>query len=60
MAFSKTLPKPDLPPGAPGKPPTPRYRRQFGVIVLLPDEAAQIVAFEQLREQGFKCRVVVT
>jgi hypothetical protein len=60
MALSKTLPKPDLPPGAPGRPDKPRYRRQYGVIVLLPDEAAQIAAFERLRKQGFKCRVVVT
>ncbi|MCG2606673.1 MAG: hypothetical protein KBO60_26835 [Achromobacter sp.] len=60
MTTSTTLPKPDLPPGAPGVPKGTRYRRQYGVIVLLEDEAAQVNAFGRLRRQGFKCRVVVT
>jgi hypothetical protein len=59
-ALSKSLPKPDLAPDAPGRPSTPRYRRQYGVIVLLADEAAQIAAFAALRGQGYKCKVVVT
>ena len=59
-ALSKTLPKPDLAPDAPGRPATPRYRRQYGVIVLLPDEATQLAAFEALRAQGYTCKVVVT
>jgi len=60
LARSTTLPKPELPPNAPGVPKGTRYRRQYGVIVLLEDEAAQIDAFGRLRHQGFKCRVVVT
>lgn len=60
MARSSTLPKPELPPGAPGQPKGTRYRRQYGVIVLLEDEAAQVDAFGRLRRQGYKCRVVVT
>jgi len=60
LAASTSIPKPDLPPSAPGRPRSDRYRRQYGVIVLLEDETAQIAAFENLRQQGFKCRVVAT
>ena len=51
---------PDLPPGAPGKPDKPRYKPQFGVIVVLPDETAQASIFEAFKLLGFKTKVVTT
>jgi hypothetical protein len=50
-----------LPPGAPGRPDKPRYREQYGVIILCPDEPTQRAIFEGLR-QLVPCRlkVVVT
>ena len=44
---SKRLPP--LPAKAPGRPPRPGYREQYGVIVICPDEAAQRAVFDGLR-----------
>ena len=37
-----------------------RYKEQFGVIVICADESEQQRAYEQLKADGFNCRVVVT
>lgn len=57
---SKKIPLPDLPADAPGRPQKPRYKPQFGVIVLTPDEVAQAKLFEAFRLLGFKSKVVST
>lgn len=52
---------PPLKPGAPGVPDKPRYKEQFGVIVVCPDENAQKSVYEGLRAiAGAKLKVVVT
>ncbi|MBN8294639.1 hypothetical protein JI664_21890 [Rhodobacter sp. NTK016B] len=60
MKTSETVPLPNLPDGAPGRPKGRRYRQQFGVIVIAKDEAAQRELFEQFRAQGHGCKVVCT
>ena len=36
-----------------------RYRQQYGIVVVLPDEAAQAKAYDRLKRAGFdKLRVV--
>lgn len=35
-----------------------KYREQFGVIVICKDEAEHKVVYEQLKAQGYKCKVV--
>jgi hypothetical protein len=60
MQTSKKTPLPELPQGAPGRPDKPRYKRQFGVIVLLEGEEAQAAAYDQLKGMDYKCRVVTT
>lgn len=60
MQTSQTLPLPPLPPGAPGRPEGRRWRPQFGVIVLVSDEAAQRSAFEDLTARGYRCKPVST
>ena len=37
-----------------------RYQEQYGVIILCDDEAHQQTIYEQLSEQGYSCKVVVT
>ena len=51
---------PPLPADAPGRPPTSRYREQFGVIVLCHDEAHQANVYDALTAQGHACKVVTT
>lgn len=60
MTASASIPLPDLPAGAPGRPPGNRYRQQFGVIVLVWDEVEQRQLFEALTAQGRTCKVVCT
>lgn len=57
---SRQIDLPPLRPGAPGRPTTPRYRQQYGLILVFEDEVAQKTGFEALVEAGFKPRVVVT
>ncbi|WP_417292014.1 hypothetical protein [Desulfovibrio porci] len=35
-----------------------KYREQFGVIVVCKDEAEHKAAYERLKAQGYKCKVV--
>jgi hypothetical protein len=35
-----------------------RYRQQYGVIIVCKDETSQRCAFNRLRRQGYKLRVV--
>lgn len=63
--MTKPRPKAEiLPPlklGAPGIPDRPRYREQFGVIVICPDEDAQKRIYEGLQAMaGTTLKVVVT
>lgn len=52
---------PPLPEGAPGRPKAPRYREQYGVILVCQDEAAQRLLFEALEQiRACKIKVVVT
>jgi hypothetical protein len=52
---------PDLPDDAPGIPAKPRYRGQYGVILVCPDEAAQAAIYEALNAiRTSKIKVVVT
>lgn len=51
---------PPLPEGAPGRPPNDRYRERYGLILVVPDEAAQMELYARLVGEGFKPRVVVT
>ena len=37
-----------------------KYRQQFGIVVVLPDEAAQARAYEDLKRAGFQKLKVVT
>ncbi len=60
MRRSAKLDPPPLPPGAPGIPKGRRYRQQYGVILVVESEAAQIAAFDHLASLGYKPRVVVT
>lgn len=57
---SRQIDLPPLRPGAPGRPTRPRYRQQFGLIVVFETEEAQTAGFEALVKHGFKPRVVVT
>ena len=43
-----------------GDPGEDRYRNQFGVIVVCADEKEQARIYEQLRGEGYNCKVVVT
>lgn len=60
MPKSSEIQLPKLPKGAYGRPLTNRYKPQFGVIVLAPDEAEQKALFGAIKAQGYKCRVVNT
>ena len=52
---------PPLRPGAPGKPAGRRYREQYGIIIVCPDEARQRSIFEALQALlDCKLKVVVT
>lgn len=52
---------PPLPEGAPGRPKNERYREQYGVILVCPDEPAQKAIYEGLKGvQISKLKVVVT
>jgi hypothetical protein len=52
---------PALSEGAPGRPERPRYREQYGVIVVCPDEKAQHALYEALATLALcKLRVVTT
>ncbi|SDW66467.1 hypothetical protein SAMN05444385_10356 [Tritonibacter mobilis] len=57
---SKDIPLPPLPADTHGKPKGNRYKRQFGVIVIVKDEAAQIALFDRLTAESLKCKVVNT
>lgn len=35
-----------------------KYREQFGVIVVCKDEAEHRAAYERLKADGYKCRLV--
>ena len=37
-----------------------RYRRQYGIVVVLPDEQAQAKAYSDLKRAGFQKLKVVT
>ncbi|SOC47640.1 hypothetical protein SAMN05892877_1324 [Rhizobium subbaraonis] len=57
----KSKPLPPLPADAPRAPDKPRYKEQYGVILVCPDEAAQKVLFEALAAlKACKIKVVVT
>lgn len=43
-----------------GDPGEERYKNQYGVIVMCTDEAHQAEVYEQLKDEGFDCKVVVT
>jgi hypothetical protein len=60
MQTSRLTDLPPLRPGTPGRPSTPRYRQQYGLIIVFDDEEAQKHGFDALVEAGFKPRVVVT
>lgn len=60
MPKSQTIPLPPLPADTYGKPKGNRYKRQFGVIAIVQDEAAQIALFDRLAAEGLKCKVVNT
>lgn len=61
MNTPETEALPPLKPGTPGIPDRPRYREQYGVIVICADEEAQRRVFEGLQALlGTKLRVVVT
>ena len=52
---------PPLPPKAPGQPPTERYREQYGVIIICPDEDTQAVIYRAFKAlPNCTIRVVVT
>jgi hypothetical protein len=50
-------PLPPLPPGAPTTNGF-KYRPRFGLVLEVPDEAAQVALFECLKGQGLAARVV--
>lgn len=59
MPAKETLPP--LAPKAAGIPSKPRYREQFGVILVCPDETAQRSLYDALEAvRSCKIRVVVT
>lgn len=61
MNETKAEALPPLKPGTPGIPDKPRYREQYGVIVVCPDEAAQKKVYDGLQAiAGAKLKVVVT
>ena len=52
---------PAVRPGTPGRPIGRRYREQYGIIIVCPDEARQRSMFEALRALvDCKLKVVVT
>lgn len=52
---------PTLPENSTGIPRGPRYKEQYGVIIVCPDEASQLATYEGLRALlGCKFKVVVT
>lgn len=58
---SKTAPLPPLPADAPKAPVTNRYKEQYGIVLVCPDETAQIALFEALSAlKASKIKVVVT
>lgn len=58
---SKNTPLPPLPADAPRAPAENRYKEQYGVILVCPDEAAQVVLFDALSAlKASKIKVVVT
>lgn len=61
MAKSKKAALPPLPEDSTGIPPAGRYREQYGVVVVCPDEEAQKAVYEGLKAvAGAKFKVVVT
>ncbi|MBO6754937.1 MAG: hypothetical protein JJ902_01300 [Roseibium sp.] len=61
MAKSKKADLPPLPENSTGIPPNNRYREQYGVVVVCPNEDAQKAVYEGLRAvAGAKFMVVVT
>jgi len=60
MRTSARIDPPPLPQGAPGVPKGRRYRQQYGVIIVVENEVAQIAAYDHLTSLGYKPRVVVT
>lgn len=52
----------DVPPADEGEQPPPagEYRNQYGVIVLCETETQQQQVYEELVDQGYSCKVVVT
>ena len=52
---------PELPADAPGIPPEDRYRAQYGVVLVCPDEASQKALYEALEAlRKTRIKVVVT
>lgn len=61
MAKKPSADLPALPPNSTGIPPNNRYREQYGVIIVCPNEASQQVTYEGLRALlDCKFKVVVT
>lgn len=60
MTLSATVPLPSLPEGSVRRPPPGRYRTQYGVILIVEDEATQATLFARFRAEGFKVRIVCT
>lgn len=58
---SKTAPLPPLPADATKAPADNRYKEQYGIILVCPDEVAQVALFEALSAlKTSKIKVVVT
>ncbi|WP_415714370.1 hypothetical protein [Maridesulfovibrio sp.] len=51
---------PPLSPKAPGRPDKPRYKEQFGVIVICKDEDEHESVYGKLHHMGYKCKAVRT
>ena len=41
-------------------PPEPKYKEQYGVIILCRDEQEQAEVYERLVKDGLNCKVVAT
>ncbi|WP_291325213.1 hypothetical protein [Desulfovibrio sp. UCD-KL4C] len=51
---------PPLSPKAPGRPDKPRYKEQFGVIVICGSETEHEEVYKKLTGMGYKCKAVRT
>lgn len=60
VQLSKTIPLPSLPSDAPGRPGSPRYRTQFGLLLRAIDEADQRRIYDDLVAAGYQPKVVST